>query len=97
MTKRRTQDVVHVVITDHLITRTVNDDPLAALPETTPPQGAGVEYYFPDRAPPEPEGSVYRALSAANDGNIAATELLRTLIGKEHGRKSKRGRDDPFC
>ena len=82
MPKRRTQDVVHVVMTDHLITRTIDDDPLAALSETAPPQGAGIEYYFPDRAPPEPEGSVYRAIAAARDGDLAATDALQRLIGE---------------
>ena len=82
MPKRRTQDVVHVVMTDHLITRTIDDDPLAALSETAPPQGAGIEYYFPDRAPPEPEGSVYRAIAAAKDGDLAATDALQRLIGE---------------
>jgi len=82
MPKRRTQDVIHVIMTDHLITRTIDDDPLAELTETAPPWGAGIEYYFPDRAPPGPEGSVYRAIAAAKDGNLAATDALQRLIGE---------------
>ncbi len=81
MPKRPTQDVVSVVMTDHLISRRGDDDPPAALSETAPPQGSAVEYYFPRRAPPEPQGSMYRAISAANDGDLAAAAALRALIG----------------
>ena len=81
MPRRRTQDVIGIVMTDHLITRRPDGDPLAMLAETAPPQGASVEYYFPDRAPAEPAGSIYRAISSAADGDLAATDALRTLIG----------------
>ena len=81
MPRRRTQDVVGIVMTDHLITRRLDGDPLAAIRETAPPQGAAVEYYFPERAPAEPQRSIYMAISSAADGNLAATDTLRALIG----------------
>ena len=90
MPKRRTQDVVGVWMTDHLIQRRPPPtDLLAALAETPPPQGAAVRFYFPDRAPggppepgrPEPAiGTIYRAISAVGDGDVAAIGTLRGAI-----------------
>jgi tetratricopeptide (TPR) repeat protein len=80
MPGRRTQDVVQVVMTDHLITRRIEGDALAELHETPPPQGARAEFYFPARAPPEPERSIDLALSAAGDGDLGAISVLESLL-----------------
>ena len=80
MPKRRTEDVVHVVMTDHLIQRRIDGDPLAAFRETPPPEGAHVELYFPQRAPPREGGGIYRAISAAADGNVSAIPALEILL-----------------
>ncbi|MCH8152630.1 MAG: tetratricopeptide repeat protein [Planctomycetes bacterium] len=80
MPKRRTQDVVHVVMTDHLIQRRITGDPLGRLAETPPRQGAQVKFYWPHRAPPAPTGSMYRAMSASADGDLSAIDALQALI-----------------
>lgn len=82
MPKRRTQDVVHVVMTDHLITRKVDGDPQAMLSETPSPQEARTGLYWPDRAPPEPAASMYRALSTTADGDRRAMFALEALLAE---------------
>ncbi len=76
MPRRRTQDVVGVVMTDHLIARRPPGSALAPLSETEPPRPARVRFYFPDRAPPPPDGELYPLLSAAADGDVGAVDGL---------------------
>lgn len=82
MPRRRTQDVVHVVMTDHLIARRVEGEPLAALAETPPPHGGRPELYWADRAPAEPHASMYRALSGAADGDRGAMAALQAILAE---------------
>ena len=80
MPRRRTQDVVHVVMTDHRITRTPPADPLAALAETPLPTDQTIGFYFPDRAPQDVEAAIYRGLSGAADGVPAGVRELRDAV-----------------
>ncbi len=78
MPKRRTQDVVHVVMTDHLIQRRPPEDVLWPLLETAAPQGAKAELYWPDHPPPDP--TAYQAMSAVIDGDIRELDSLAAAI-----------------
>ena len=78
MPKRRTQDVVHVVMTDHLIQRRPPKDVLTSLIETAPPQGATIQLYWPDRAPVG--SAAYQAMSAVIDGDDSALASLSAAL-----------------
>jgi tetratricopeptide (TPR) repeat protein len=72
MPKRRTQDVVHVLMTDHLIQRRVPArDLLAELPEVHElDAGAAardVVPYYPARLPHTPENDIYLAVAQVRD------------------------------
>ncbi|WP_111976855.1 tetratricopeptide repeat protein [Algibacillus agarilyticus] len=63
MPKRRTQDVVHVVMTDHKIQRQLTDpQPLTTLKETEPTI-TGIEFLLSDKAPKDAVGEVYKAVT----------------------------------
>ncbi len=79
MQRRRTQDVVSVVMTDHLIARVADPDALAELEETPAPAGERASFYMADRAPP-PDGDVYTAIAAAADGEPGAAEALASAV-----------------
>jgi predicted CXXCH cytochrome family protein len=68
MPKRRTEDVVHVVMTDHLIQRrTTGRDPLAPLPEKeTPYRGDLASYDAPQLSPME--SRLYMGIALTKDG-----------------------------
>jgi len=77
MPKRRTEDIVHIVVTDHLIQRTKpTRDLLADLPEhhydgATQYHGEVVPYY-PNPLPPDTASPLYLALAQIRDGaNLA--------------------------
>jgi tetratricopeptide (TPR) repeat protein len=70
MPKRRTEDAVHVVMTDHYIQRAKPDrDLLADIPETAdqPWRGKVVPYY-PDPLPRTPANELYLAVAQVRDG-----------------------------
>ena len=80
MPERRTEDVVHVTMTDHRIARgPFGPELVAARDRVQDPQFTGVTLVDPDRAPPE--ASLYRAVAtlrtSAND--VAVDYLLRAL------------------
>jgi predicted CXXCH cytochrome family protein len=90
MPKRRTEDIVHLSVTDHLIPRTKPaGDLLADLPEHH--EDAANSYhgevvpYYPDPLPPTPENVMYRALAQIRDqanlgpGIDAFTKALAVL------------------
>ncbi len=79
MPKRRTDDVVHVVMTDHKIVRHRPErDLLAELDETLSPTVERTSFYGPSR---EPE-AVYLAISEVRDGvEGAAAKLVAALSG----------------
>ncbi len=78
MPKRRTEDIVHIVVTDHLIQRNKPaGDLLADLPEHH--EDAASSYHgevvphYPDALPKTPENLMYLALAQIRDGaNLAA-------------------------
>lgn len=67
MPKRRTEDVVNVVMTDHFIQRRPPSNPLAPLAERV--EGPGdlyrgpVELYYPAELPATPENELYEAVA----------------------------------
>jgi Flp pilus assembly protein TadD len=87
MPKRRTEDVVHVVMTDHFIRLTQpKRNLLAPIAETVTPEGAPTKIviYYPDKSPPTPEAEISVAeAQVQNDG----MERLQTLL--ERYRPSK--------
>lgn len=83
MPKRRPQDVVHTVMTDHRIGRRPAGDLLAPLAEADP-ELTGVSLYFPDRSPPGAEGELFRALSVARTGASGpGTDRVAALLAKD--------------
>ncbi len=90
MPKRRTQDVIHVVMTDHRIQRTPSADYLDPLEEVEP-QPTTTHLYFPDRAPAEPEDALYRALAQVMDEDLTTLTDLEKAIAE-----SKPQTTDPF-
>jgi tetratricopeptide (TPR) repeat protein len=72
MPRRRTQDVVHIVMTDHLIQRPPANPEhlLAALDETPPPVGAIARLASPHGDLPQEESALLQAMSTVSDGNL---------------------------
>lgn len=85
MPKRRTEDVVHVVVTDHLIQRRKPArDLLAALQETEPAYHGDVAFYDPPQLP-QPDRDLYLGIALVKDGADRARGiglLERALAGK---------------
>src|SRR5205823_4347319 len=81
MPKRRTQDVVHVVMTDHRIQKPVAGANLLAPRDERDPVVAQVDVYDRDRAPAD--AALYRVLAAARAESrrdpAAATRLEAML------------------
>jgi len=77
MPKRRTQDVVHVVMTDHRIGRTSAPDLLSPREEREPVI-ENVELLDPRRAPPDAE--LYRVVAAVRTGSRSAARRLEQLL-----------------
>jgi len=77
MPERRTEDVVHVVMTDHRIQRPPADPAalLAPREEDHDPQIVGVVLTEPERAPAGALGEVYRAAAAVRMGASLATAV----------------------
>ncbi|AQS37182.1 Flp pilus assembly protein TadD [Shewanella psychrophila] len=64
MPKRRTQDVVHAVMTDHRIQiNTTRAKARLAAIEKIPPRINGLDFLFPELSPKNAEGEVYKAVS----------------------------------
>ncbi len=82
MPPRRTQDVVHVVMTDHFIRRRPGGPELLAKLEEREPVFVGIDFPDPARAPAAIQGEVYRALAAVRaGGDAAAVERLARTLG----------------
>jgi len=79
MPKRRTQDVVHVVMTDHLIRRRPSGDDLVAPLEERDPVVEGIEILDPERAPGGPLRDFYLALAVVQVAGAASEEALDRL------------------
>ncbi len=87
MPKRRTQDVVHVVMTDHLIRRQPGGPELLAPLNETEPVLTGIRLLGPN-APAGPLGEVYRAAavvrtSAAEEAIAHLEKMLPAASPKE--------------
>jgi predicted CXXCH cytochrome family protein len=85
MPKRRTDDVVHVVMTDHYIQRVKPDrDLLAPMAEVAnEPQGReGVVPYYPAPLPGTAENELYIATAEVKHGTAAGTAHLKSAILK---------------
>ncbi len=83
MPKRRTDDTVHVVMTDHFIQRTEpKRDLLAPLAEAVVPIRAvtNVALYYPEKPPATPAAEI--AVAEAQVKNDQGMERLRTLLEK---------------
>jgi predicted CXXCH cytochrome family protein len=79
MPKRRTDDAVHVVMTDHFIRRTQpKRDLLAPIAETIVPEGAfsKVGLYYPEKPPPTPAAEIAAAEAQINDNGIGRLKAL---------------------
>jgi Flp pilus assembly protein TadD len=79
MPKRRTDDAVHVVMTDHFIRRTQpRRDLLAPIAETPAPEGdfTKVTLYYPAKAPATPAAEISMAEAQAKDNGILRLQAL---------------------
>jgi predicted CXXCH cytochrome family protein len=79
MPKRRTEDAVHVVMTDHFIRRTQpKRDLLAPIAETPTPEGSftKVTLYYPAKAPPTPAAEISMAEAQVSDNGISRLQAL---------------------
>jgi len=79
MPKRRTEDAVHVVMTDHFIRRMQpRRDLLAPIAEATTFEGSitKVALYYPAKAPATPEAEISMAEGQVNDNGIARLQAL---------------------
>ena len=78
MPKRRTDDAVHVMMTDHYIQRVKPDrDLLAPLCESNikPPTKVGITLYYPVQLPKTGETELYLAVAEVKDGSWGTQEL----------------------
>jgi len=83
MPKRRTQDVVHAVMTDHFIRRTPGGPELLAPLDERDPSIDGIDFLDPHQAPSGALGELYRlvALMRASGGaNAGAVRRLEAVI-----------------
>jgi len=85
MQKRRTQDVVHVVMTDHFIRRTPGGPELLAPHEEREPAVDGVEFRDPAHAPTGTLGELYRVIAyvrAFGGADAGAVQRLEQLMAE---------------
>ena len=83
MPKRRTQDFVHAVMTDHLIRRRPGGEDLLAPLKESEPKITDVELVEPETVPEARDRYIYRAaavLRAASGSHAAATQRLEMLL-----------------
>jgi hypothetical protein len=81
MPQRRTEDVIHVVMTDHRIARGPVDhqqllDPL----EPREPMLTGLDLMYPENVPSSQERMAYRALAALKAGVPAALDQFQSSV-----------------
>lgn len=81
MPARRTQDVVRVVMTDHLIRKEAPPEQwLEPLSEHPPALEFPPEPYYADRAPPQPMLDVYLAMFGTSRGDPIRVHVLKEAI-----------------
>jgi hypothetical protein len=71
MQKRRTEDAVHVVMTDHRIRRPLAGDLLAPLPERHDRLEGKIELLYPRELPASPETALYLAMAQGEADALA--------------------------
>ena len=79
MPKRRTQDVVHVVMTDHFIRRTPGGPDLLEPLDEREPSIEGVSFLYPDRSPKGALGELYRVVAFVRANGGANADAVRRL------------------
>ena len=79
MPKRRTQDVVHVAMTDHFIRRQPGGEDLLAPLKESVPTLTDLEFLDPERAPKDAEGEVYRAAAVSRAASGASATAVARL------------------
>lgn len=80
MPERRTDDAVHVIMTDHYIQRNKPErDLLAPKPEVDdrPADKSGVVLYYPPHVPPTAENELYLDVAQVKDGSRGAQAIAR--------------------
>lgn len=80
MPQRRTDDAVHVVMTDHYIQRHKPErDLLAPKPEADdrPPDKEGIVLYYPSQLPSTAENELYRDVAEVRDGSRGTEAIAR--------------------
>lgn len=86
MPRRRTQDVVHAVMTDHFIRRTPAGPELLAPLEEREPSIDAVEFLHPEQAPSGAMGELYRVIPlvrASGGAYAAAAQRLEQLLATQ--------------
>jgi len=79
MPQRRTQDVVHVVMTDHFIRATPGGAELLAPLDEREPDIDDVHFLDPKLAPPAPLGDLYRSSAIVRASGGSSVKALRRL------------------
>jgi predicted CXXCH cytochrome family protein len=87
MPKRRTEDVVHATMIDHLIQRKPRENLLAPLQETDPEYHGGVALYEPTELP-QPVRDLYMGIALAKDGADRPTGIATLEKGIAAAAKS---------
>ncbi|HSU69129.1 MAG TPA: tetratricopeptide repeat protein, partial [Tepidisphaeraceae bacterium] len=75
MPKRRTEDAVHVVMTDHFIRKRPGKDDLAPLPERHDRQTGPVRLLYPSRLEDNAETRLYLAIASSRSSANPRTEI----------------------
>jgi predicted CXXCH cytochrome family protein len=83
MPERRTEDVVHAVMTDHRIQRPAAGIDLLAPREERDPVLVAADFFRPAEAPPGTLGEVYRATGVLRIGGRSALDRLERLLAAE--------------
>lgn len=83
MPKHRPRDVVHVVMTDHLIRRRPGGPELVAPREHETPVLVGIDFLFPENAPEGDLGELYKAVAVQRaGGNPSSLAHLERMLGR---------------
>jgi FimV-like protein len=85
MPQRRTEDVIHAAVTDHLIQRPSPTQALAPRQEATSRYNGPVLRYLLDGETPHPDDALYNAVAQVIDSsNNAAAPQLARLLDEQH-------------
>lgn len=93
MPKRRADDAVHVVVTDHFIQRLKPArDLLAPLQEKAAAYRGEVKPYYPPQFPQTPDGNLYLAVAQVQDGSNLKSGIPRL----QHAIESNKPKEPEF-